>query len=204
MHVTSQPAPIVLHGPGGVGKDYVVDQLTTIPRLMSVTDRAPRPDEEDGVHYYFVHEAVFQTLIECGAFAEHAPVLGYRKGITRRVVEQAIASGKDFIIRTDIQGAATWRQRLAGCVTVRLLGLDPARPVREHREDLINRLLLRGASEEEIANRTAELQIEYVAGDDDYTVVNPWGRSEEAVAQIHRILAFERTNPARPAPRILP
>lgn len=196
------PVPLVVHGAGGTGKDFVLDQLA-LARIISVTDRHPRDAERDGRDYYFVHPEMFQTLIDCGAFAEWAPVLRYSKGTTRRVIEAALASGNDFVIKTDIQGAATWRTRLPGCVTVRLLGLPSERSLEEHKDDLRMRLAHRDAPAHEVDVRLMELEAEYATGCDDYTVVNPWGAAESAVANLRSIVATERLNPLRPAPRLL-
>ncbi len=198
----TSPVPLIIHGPGGVGKDTVINLLGT-RRLVSVTDREPRPGERDGHDYYFVHSDIFRALRESRAFVEYAPVLDYWKGILRQVVDDALVSGADFVIRTDIQGARTWRSRMAGCVTVRLLGLDPALPIEEHRADLVRRLNERGAARAEMKLRLDELEAEYRTTDDDYTVVNPWGASSEAVAHLLRIVDAERVNTLRPAPAIL-
>jgi guanylate kinase len=191
--------PIVLHGPGGVGKDHVVDQLH-LPRLVSTTDRLPRPGERDGDAYYFVHPDMFEALRECGAFAEHATVLGHSKGITRHVVQDAIRSGMDFVIRTSISGAQVWREQLAGAVVIRLLPLGLDQPVEARIRELKERLQTRAATSLEIERRVEELETEYQHGDEvsHYTVVNPWGRSEEAVTEILEIIEKERNNERRP------
>src|SRR5690606_22529461 len=111
-------------------------------------------------------------------------------------------AGADFVVKTDIQGAATWRSKLEGCVTVRLLGVDPAAPLDEHRRDLIARLQSRGATEREQEVRLEELQIEYASTEDTHTVVNPWNDADAAVAHLRTILERERENTARPAPRL--
>jgi len=112
-----------------------------------------------------------------------------------------MASGTDFVVKTDIQGASTWRQQLDGCVTVRLLGIDPDLPLEEHRRDLLARLDQRGASAAEKALRLEELVIEYVSNVDDYTVVTlgSCGRRRRAAARDCRA---ERHNADRPRPRL--
>ena len=191
-----------MHGAGGTGKDFVLDQLD-LARIVSVTDRLPRDGERDGHDYYFVHPDIFRTLIESDAFAEWAPVLGYFKGTTRHVVERALASGEDFVIKTDIQGAATWRERLPGCVTVRLLGLPRECPLEEHKTDLRMRLEHRSAPPDEVGKRLVELEEEYASTSDDHTVVNPWAGAESAVAELRAIVERERANPSRQTPRLL-
>lgn len=207
--MTARQIALVLHGPGGVGKDTIVASLG-MPRPISTTDRKPRRrrngrghSERDGVDYFFVHPTIFTALIESGAFIEHAPVLGYRKGILRSEVRQALDSGWDFLIRTDIQGAATWRERLEGCVSILVLGCPPDEPYAVHAADLERRLESRGAPRREVDLRLRELLAEHAdVANNDYTVVNPWGDPDAAVHRIREIVEIERNNPARHNPRL--
>jgi guanylate kinase len=208
--MSEKQVAVILHGPGGVGKDTIVSMLK-MQRPISTTDRKPRRrrngkghNERDGVDYYFVHPQMFTAMVESSAFVEHANVLGYRKGIVRGAVDEAIASGWDFLIRTDIQGAKTWREKLIGCVSILVLGCDPAEPYERHADDLRRRLESRGAPQREIELRMEELLAEHAdVANNDYTVINPWNRSEDAVERIREIIEAERNNPDRPAPRLL-
>jgi guanylate kinase len=204
--VALKPVPLVIHGPGGVGKDTVINRFG-LHRLVSTTDREPRrhPDgswERDGYDYYFVHPDIFRALVESDAFVEHADVLGYHKGIIRWVVDEAVRAGEDFVIRTDIQGAATWRRKMAGCVSVRMLGLPPSEPLAAHRADLLRRLEARGAPADEVRLRLDELEAEYASDADHYTVVNPFDDWEAAVRDLRAIVEQERQNAARPRPHL--
>jgi guanylate kinase len=193
--------PLVIHGPGGVGKDHVIERLG-MKKLTSVTDRLPREGEVDGRDYYFVHSDIFVAMRAGGLFVEDARVLAYWKGILRSTVDEAMQAGVDFVVKTDIQGAQTWRRQLEGCVTVRLLGLEPEQPLEAHRADLVARLNARKAPPEEIALRLDELAIEYAYDGDDYTVVNPMHEAERAVARLHDIVELERHNASRPHARL--
>lgn len=107
---------IVLTGPSGVGKDTVLRELfaldPTLAYCVSYTTRAPRPGEVDGVAYWFVDGATFRAMIDRDEFFEWSTVYGELKGRTFESVDRAISSGKDTVIKIDVQGAAKVRDRL--------------------------------------------------------------------------------------------
>lgn len=72
---------------------------------VSVTTRAPRGEEQDGVDYYFVSETEFESLIEQDGLLEWAKVHGCYYGTPRKNVEERIAEGKQVILEIDVQGA---------------------------------------------------------------------------------------------------
>lgn len=195
----ARPLVIVLHGPSGVGKDAVIDRLrerTGIHRATSSTSRPPRPNEVDGNHYHFLSEAQFEEKIRAGEFAEWARVYDDYKGLERREVEEPLRQGRDVIIRTDVQGARTWRERLEGAVFIFLMAED--------REALRARLAARGSEDAaSLARRLGELEEELAdIENNDYVVYNRHGELEAAVDEIEQIIERERRNPARPAARL--
>jgi guanylate kinase len=197
---TTQPLIIVLHGPSGVGKDSVIDRLrerTGIHRATSSTSRKRRADEEDGNHYHFLTRDAFERKIAAGDFLEYALVYGDWKGLERIEVVAPLATGRDVIIRTDVQGARAWREKLEGAIFIFLIAED--------REALRARLIGRGSEDEaSVARRIAELEEELAdEANNDYTVVNHHGRVDEAVAEIEAIIERERANPSRPAARLI-
>jgi len=99
---------IVLTGPSGVGKDTVLREAVH-PRpvarvLRLVHDRPPRPGEIEGVSYFFVDEEAFRAMIDRGEFFEWSTVYGELKGRTFETVNRSLASGKDTVIKIDVQG----------------------------------------------------------------------------------------------------
>ena len=194
-----KPVVLVLHGPSGVGKDSVIDRLrarTGILRATSTTSRAPRDYETDGVHYHFVSKEAFERGIANGDFAEYALVYDQWKGLSRDEIEGPISRGEDVIIRTDVQGARTWRDLLDHAVFVFLMAED--------REALRQRLIDRGTEDDQdLQARLDELESELAdIPNNDHTVINRHGGLDEAVAEIEAIIERERCNPERPAPRL--
>jgi guanylate kinase len=114
--MSSEGRLIVLTGPSGVGKDTVLRELFDIdPALeycVSYTTRPPRPGEVDGVSYFFVDEPAFRAMIARDEFFEWSTVYGELKGRTYETVNKALASGKDTVIKIDVQGAEKVRSRI--------------------------------------------------------------------------------------------
>lgn len=83
---------IVISGASGVGKGTVLKRMMELRPGMSfsvsATTRAPRPGEEDGVHYYFVTRERFEEMIRQDAFLEYDAHADNYYGTPRFQIEQ--------------------------------------------------------------------------------------------------------------------
>lgn len=115
----------VISGPSGAGKSTMCTRLrkefSSLALSRSVTSRAPRHNEQDGVHYDFVDAERFRQMIEANAFVEWAEVHGNYYGTTRAVVDESLHAGNDLLFDIDYQGAAGIRAIYPDAVTVMLL-----------------------------------------------------------------------------------
>jgi len=181
---------IVLTGPSGVGKDTVIRELIgldpAIGYCVSYTTRAPRPGEIDGVSYWFVDEPTFRAMIDRGEFFEWSTVYGDLKGRTFRSVEDAIASGRDTVVKIDVQGADKIRERIGGEATYIFL-LAPSE------EALEQRLVDRGTEDTSSLRARRERSSAELALRDtyDHQVVNDDAR--RAAQEILAIIEADRT-----------
>ena len=114
FHDPQQPLLIVVSGPSGAGKDTVVQRMQErgLPFhfVVTATTRPQRPTEVHGRDYWFVSKEEFARMIEQNELIEYAIVYGDYKGIPRAQVREALASGRDVVMRLDVQGAETVRK----------------------------------------------------------------------------------------------
>jgi len=163
---------VVLSGPSAVGKSSVVrclrDRLPDLHFSVSVTTRAPRPGEVDGVDYTFVTAERFQQLIDEGALLEWAEIHGglHRSGTPAAPVREATDAGRPVLIEVDLAGARAVKQAMPEVITVFLA--PPSW------EELESRLVGRGTETTDVmARRLATARAELAAqGDFDEVVVN--------------------------------
>jgi guanylate kinase len=183
---------LVLCAPSGGGKGAITEALLArepdLRRSVSVTTRAPRPGEVDGVHYHFITEDAFSAAQRNGELLEWARVLrgthGY--GTPRAPVEAALASGIDMVFDIDWQGHRHLRDRLPNDV-VSVFILPPGLDVLEQR------LRARGgdgASEIDRRMRLAREEISHWP-EFDHVVVND--RLDHAVDEVTGILRAARS-----------
>lgn len=118
-HQPAQSTPgrvVVIAGPTAVGKGTVVREvrrrMPEIEMSVSATTRPPRPDEVDGVDYFFVSPAEFDRMVEHDELMEWAWVHGtHRYGTPREPVLRKKRAGKIVFLEIDIQGARQIRAR---------------------------------------------------------------------------------------------
>jgi guanylate kinase len=145
-----------------------------------------------GEDYFFVTTEEFTDLIENDELLEHALVYGQHKGVPKQQVRRALASGKDVVMRIDVQGAATIRDLVPEAVLIFLTASSE--------EELVQRLRKRGSdSPEQIKRRiaTAREEMERLP-EFDYVVVNRDGALDRAVDDV---LAIVRAEHCRIKPR---
>ena len=119
----------ILAAPSGAGKSSLIKALlekhpstdahdNAMQVSVSHTTRASRPGEIDGVHYHFVDRTEFESLIEQGAFFEHAEVFGHYYGTSKVVIEQTLQKGIDVFLDIDWQGARQVKAQIPDTATI--------------------------------------------------------------------------------------
>ena len=163
---TTEARLTVLSGPSGVGKDAV---LAAVRRRhpdvwvsTSVTTRAPRPGETDGVEYHFVTRDQVSAMIESGELLEHAEYAGNIYGTPRGPVLQRLAEGRPAFLVIELQGMRQVRKLMPDAQFVFLA--PPSF------EELERRLVGRGTeSQEVIRERLDQARIE-LASESEFDV----------------------------------
>lgn len=109
MKIDRKGMLLIVSGPSGVGKGTLGEILRkydpNFKLSCSVTNRAPRPGEEEGVHYHFISDEEYDRMLENNEFLEHATVHDNRYGTPRKPVEEMLKQGKNVILEIDPQGA---------------------------------------------------------------------------------------------------
>lgn len=181
------PLLIVISGPSGVGKDtiarLVIDSCAdNFYFVVTATTRPPRGGEVDGKDYIFLSSDEFAEMIENNELLEYAVVYNDYKGIPKQQIREALASGRDVIMRVDVQGAATIRKLIPNAITIFLTTDSEAELVarlRERKSETAEGLNLRIATARQEMKRIYEF---------DYWIVNAEKQQDTAVNQILSII----------------
>lgn len=187
---TPQPLLVVISGPSGVGKDATLTRMAEMAYpfhfVVTATTRPRRPGEVHGQDYYFVSMDEFAAMIERDELLEHALVYGEYKGIPKAQVRQALASGKDVVMRLDVQGAATIRALVPDAVSIFLTASSE--------KELVGRLRTRrtesrSSLEKRLATARQEMAQIVNFG---YVVVNRDHHLDDTVRQVAAIITAEK------------
>ena len=162
---------LVIAAPPGAGKTSVsralLESEADLTLSVSVTTRAMRSGEQDGVHYHFRDMAEYQAMIARGDLLEHAMFLGRGYGTPRKPVEAALAEGRDVLFDIEWQGHRQLKASMPADVTSIFL-LPPSMA------ELERRLRNRGQdSDAEIVKRMAAAREEIAHWDEfDHVLIN--------------------------------
>lgn len=190
------PLLIVLSGPSGVGKDLLLSHMrassTARHFAVTATTRVKRSAERDGVDYHFVSKARFEAMIAADELLEWAPVYGNYYGVPKAQIADALAQGKDVIVKIDVQGAATVRRIAPDALFIFLA--PPS--IAELERRLAGRLT---ETEEALALRLNTARRELAESTKyDYVVTHHTHETAAAAREIEAIIDRERARERRP------
>jgi guanylate kinase len=187
----------ILSAPSGAGKTTLsrgaLGMSLGLQASVSLTTRAPRLDECDGVDYSFVTDEEFRRRLASGELAEWAQVFDASYGTPRVPLDRAVASGTDILLDIDIQGARQIRQKYPhDAVTIFVLPPSFA--------ELEERLRRRGTEDEAaIGRRLLRARDEASAFPEyDYLIIN--SELTESLRQLEAVVRAERLRVARLVP----
>ncbi len=169
--VATVPATLyIIAAPSGAGKTSlvkaVVDATPDLAVSVSHTTRPMRPGEQQDVHYHFVDQATFQSMITAGVFLEHAKVFDNYYGTSVSAVQDKLHRGVDVILEIDWQGASQVKSQIPDCIGIFIL--PPSRAT------LDQRLRARGQDGEDVIARRMRDAVNEMShyADFEYLVVN--------------------------------
>jgi guanylate kinase len=191
MKLNDRGLLIVISGPSGVGKGTVRKALFDMPNhdliySVSMTTRAPRPGEVDGVDYYFVSKEEFLKRISENKFLEWAEFVGNYYGTPLDKVEEQLENGKEVVLEIEVEGALQVREKSKDAVFIFI--------VPPGKKALYERLIKRGTDTPEmIKKRMEKADREFMlAHKYDYIVVN-----DDVNNAADRIMAIIRAEHAK-------
>lgn len=189
---------IVLSGPSGVGKGTVRKEIfsqqnTSFEYSISMTTRAPRTGEVDGIDYFFKSREEFEDLIEQGKLLEYAEFVGNYYGTPVDYVRETTLKGKDVFLEIEVEGAKQVREKFPDGL---FIFLSPP-----SLSELKNRIVTRGTESEEIINNRMNVAREEIEMMHLYDYVVENDTVENACEKIKAIIVAEHCRRERVEPK---
>jgi len=160
----------IIAAPSGCGKTSLVEALIKKTKNLCVsvshTTRPPRPDEVNGINYYFVSINEFEEMIKNNAFVEHATVFDNHYGSSTKLIREKLDEGVDVILEIDWQGARQVKENMPNAISIFIL--PPSK------EALLERLQQRAQDNDATINKRmsdAQNQMQHF-NEFDYLVIN--------------------------------
>ena len=160
----------IIAAPSGCGKTSLVEALIKKTKNLCVsvshTTRPPRPDETNGINYYFISINEFEEMIKQNAFVEHAMVFDNHYGSSTKLIREKLDEGIDVILEIDWQGARQVKENMPNSVSIFIL--PPSK------EALLGRLQQRAQDDEiTIKKRMSDAQNQMRHFNEfDYLIIN--------------------------------
>jgi guanylate kinase len=175
----------VITGPSGVGKGTLIRGLMErLPKLelsVSATTRAPRPGEQDGVHYHFLTREQFDQRVTEEDFVEHADYAGRSYGTLRSELENRVQAGVPVVLEIEVQGARQVRAAMPEAVQVFIA--PPSLSA------LRTRLVGRGTDDQQEVERRLQVAEQELTAQPEFAHVVVNDRLDEALERLTAIVS---------------
>jgi len=189
FHIKRRGLMLVLSSPSGAGKSSIARRiLETDPNIalsVSVTTRAKRPGESDGVDYRFIDKVEFDLMRNRGELLESAKVFDNYYGTPREPVARALEDGQDVLFDIDWQGTQQLEEK-AQHDLVSVFILPPST------RDLEERLKTRAQDSPDVVAKRMNKAADEMSHYPEYAYIIVNRDLEESVAQVLSILTAER------------
>ena len=162
----------IVSGPSGTGKGTIMDEyFKKYPDdntflSVSMTSRAPRPIDAEGVTYYFKTREEFEYLIEHDGLAEWTEFCGNYYGTPKKPVNDMLAQGRNVVLEIEVDGGMQVKKAFENAVGIFVLppSLD----------ELKRRLRNRNTESEEVINTRIARAFKEIKeiNNYDYVIVN--------------------------------
>jgi guanylate kinase len=180
---------LILSSPSGAGKTTLTKKIQqkyqNFKISVSHTTRKPRPNEVEGIDYFFINHEEFKRKITNNKFYEYAKIFDNFYGTSQTSVNELLKNNNDILFDIDWQGT----QQLSKFKELKLIKVFLLPP---DKQELENRLIQRNQDNIEIISKRLEAYDKDIHhwSDYDYVIIND--NLEHCFAQIEKIILSEK------------
>ena len=185
MNHDSNNIMVILSSPSGAGKTTISKKIQqkyqNFKISVSHTTRKPRPNEVEGIDYFFINEEKFKEKISKEEFYEHAKIFGNYYGTSKKAVLDLIKNNNDVLFDIDWQGT----QQLSKFKELNLLKIFILPP---SKEELKKRLIQRNQDKPEVVQERLKAYDTDSSHKEDYDFVVINDNLENCFKQVEQII----------------
>ena len=180
---------LILSSPSGAGKTTLTKKIQqkyqSFKISVSHTTRKPRPNEVEGIDYFFINHEEFQKKIHDNKFYEHAKIFDNFYGTTRDSVNDLLKNNNNILFDIDWQGT----QQLSKFEELKLIKIFLLPP---DKKELKNRLIQRNQDNIEVISKRLKAYDSDIHhwSDYDHVIIND--NLEHCFSQIEKIILSEK------------
>lgn len=180
---------VVVSAPSGCGKDTIIGEVLeklgdSATLSVSMTTRAIRPGEKDGVNYFYVSTDEFRQHIENGDLLEYTNYGSNYYGTPIKAVKDKLSEGKTVFLIIEVEGGMNVKKVFPDATKIFII--PPSL------KELEKRLRSRGTdSEEAIVNRL-KIAREELSRADEYDFIIENNILENAVNDVLSIVRAQQ------------
>ena len=185
MKINDECIMVILSSPSGAGKTTISKKIQqkyqNFKISVSHTTRKPRPNEVEGIDYFFINEEKFKEKISKEEFYEHAKIFGNYYGTSKKAVLDLIKNNNDVLFDIDWQGT----QQLSKFKELNFLKIFILPP---SKEELKKRLIQRNQDKPEVVQERLKAYDTDSSHKEDYDFVVINDNLENCFKQVEQII----------------
>jgi len=180
---------VILSSPSGAGKTTISKKIQqkyqNFKISVSHTTRKPRPNEVEGIDYYFINENDFKNKIKSNEFYEYAKIFGNYYGTSKESVLNLLKNNNDVLFDIDWQGT----QQLSKFKELNLLKIFILPP---SKEELKKRLIQRNQDKPDVVEERLKAYDTDSAHKKDYDFVVINDNLENCFKEVEKIILMKK------------
>jgi len=180
---------LILSSPSGAGKTTLTKKIQqkyqNFKISVSHTTRKPRPNEVEGIDYFFINHKEFKKKINNNNFYEYAKIFDNFYGTTRDSVNELLKNNNSILFDIDWQGT----QQLSKFKELKLIKIFLLPP---DKQELNNRLIQRNQDNIDVISKRLKTYDDDIChwSDYDHVIIND--NLDHCFSQIEKIILSEK------------